>query len=489
MAGVVLGIFLLGYVTGHIALVTFIFKAILLILISITILVTVHELGHFLAAKAFGMRVEVFSIGFPPKLFSFRRGETDYQIGATPLGGYVKIAGMIDESFDRDVIDRQKAQEQAEKTGKDTSSFGPRPWEFRAKPVWQRLIVMVAGVVMNVILGITILSVMKYIYGAERTPMSEIEDGIIVVDNSVGQKLGFQNCDEIISYKGETYTYLEEYEDAGKIIADDAWYEVKRDGKIIRLDMPNNAQNYLSSKKLQPYLFTYKPTSHLTLIKSAQYTGSGLKIEPTARKAGMDSGDRILKLDDQSIFWFEDIRKFLKGKENQEILATVLRGNDTLQFNISLDEHAYLGVRPFVEQIEFSPWGALAAGTEAAFTAVFLNAQGFKNIATKEEVTAQENVMGMFQIAYRFVEAWNSGGIPAFLQLTALLSMILAFINILPIPALDGGHIVFLLIELITRREPSVKVKLVAQQIGILLILALMLFVLGNDIFQLASGG
>ncbi|MEM9984526.1 MAG: site-2 protease family protein, partial [Bacteroidota bacterium] len=186
IAAIILGAILLGYLAGELTLVLDVLRAIGLVLVGITILVTIHELGHFLTAKAFGMRVETFSIGFPPKLFSFTRGDTEYQIGATPLGGYVKISGIIDESMDADTIRHEKEREKLSKEDlsyyknhpEEAPDWMPKPWEFRAKPVWQRLIVMTGGVIMNVILGILIFSVMAYLYGEERIPMSQIKYGI-----------------------------------------------------------------------------------------------------------------------------------------------------------------------------------------------------------------------------------------------------------------------------------------------------------------------
>jgi len=488
IAGIILAAFALGYISGHLSLVIAIFKAILLILFSITILVTVHELGHFLAAKAFGMRVEIFSIGFPPKLFSFRRGETDYQIGATPLGGYVKIAGMIDESMDKEVIQREKAREEAEKGSTQTHNYGPRPWEFRAKPVWQRLIVMLAGVIMNVILGIAIFSSLKLVYGETRTPVSEIVGGIIIPEDttSLGSLIGLKTGDEILSYKGKKFDYIEEYIQQDLLINDKAWFEVEREGEKIRIDVPPYIQNYLGEDTIFPYIFTYRPTSHIRVFEKPKRSQTGELVGPAAFRAGLRTGDRIVQLGDSSISFFEDIYNYRLGRANQAIQTHYIRAGDTLATVIQLDSTGYLGVGPYTERVEFDPWTALVAGTQRAFRLVSTNAQGFANIA-KKDVKASKSLMGLPQIAWRFVSIWEERGIPGFLEFTAALSMILAFVNILPIPALDGGHVVFLLIEGITRREPSVKVRLVAQQIGLLLILGLMLYVIFNDIIQMAT--
>ncbi|MCI4671226.1 MAG: RIP metalloprotease RseP [Bacteroidia bacterium] len=485
LAGIILAIFVIGYITGYLNEVSLVFKSILLILISITILVTVHELGHFMAAKAFGIKVEIFSIGFPPKLFGFKRGETDYQIGAIPLGGYVKIAGMIDESMDREVIERERQREKAEKGNMPVNKAqGPQTWEYRAKPIWQRFIVMSAGVIMNVILGVFLFSALKYTVGEKRTPMTEIVGGITVTDSpaSLGSILNFKTGDEIVSYKGKTFEYVEDYQRQDLLIAEDAWYEVKREGEIVRINVPPTIQNHLGDKNVKQWLFLYEPTTHITVNEDRQIIGD-IEIQPVGYMAGLRSGDRIVKMDDTPVFWFNELSTFLDGKANQSINITHVRGKDTLISAVQLDSIGKLSVIPYFEEIEYDLWTAISIGSKEAFRLVRSNAQGFYNI-TKEGVDAGKSVMGLPRIANLLRKVWDDSGIPGFLWVTGALSMILAFINILPIPVFDGGHIVFLLIEAITRREPSVKVRLIAQQIGLLLILTLMILVLANDFIQ-----
>ena len=237
IVGTILMALLIGKLIGPEAYewITTFFKAVGLVLLGITLLVTIHELGHFLTAKWFGMRVEAFSIGFPPQLFSVKRGETDYQIGATPLGGYVKISGIIDESMDTQHIEEE-----------------PQPWEFRAKPVWQRLIVMTGGVIMNVLLGIFIFSMLSFAFGEKFTPMEELKNGVavrksvktenkcgdVVEKTTLGYYLGFRTGDKLLSYKGQSYPYFEDYNSPALLIEEDAYFEVEREGKTVRLDVP-----------------------------------------------------------------------------------------------------------------------------------------------------------------------------------------------------------------------------------------------------------
>jgi regulator of sigma E protease len=494
IAAIILGALLLGYALGELETAIDILRAIGLVLVGITILVTIHELGHFLTAKAFGMRVETFSIGFPPKLFSFTRGETEYQIGATPLGGYVKISGIIDESLDTNTISAEKAREQYSKEDlqyfkdhpDEAPDWWPKPWEFRSKPVWQRLIVMTAGVIMNVILGILIFSMMAYSYGEKRIPMSQVRYGIELPGNgpSLGSIVGFQTGDTLVSFKGKQFTYLGEYEDVQNLAADEAYYEVRRQGKIVRLDVPGDIQNYFSRDSILGLLFMPNIPALVSIDTSQQAQGY------PAYQAGVRDGDQIIRLDSTAIPLFSDLRAFMQGKANVPIQITVLRDGDTLQFTGQIGEDPVLGVAPNYQAIfeaetkEYGFFEAFIPGTKEAFGFVSSNVQGIKNLA-RPNVNASESVMGPFQIAKLYLRVFDQGGVISFLRLTGMLSMILAFVNILPIPALDGGHVVFLLIEGITRREPSAKVRIIAQQIGMFLILGLMLLILFNDAFRL----
>lgn len=503
IAAVILAVIGIGYALGALDRVFTILKAVGLLLLGITILVTIHELGHFLPAKWFGMRVDIFSIGFPPKLFGFKRGETEYQIGATPLGGYVKIAGMIDESLDRDTIEREKAREQQDQDWKSNAQLAPQPWEFRAKPVWQRLIVMLGGVTMNVILGVLIFSSLKYIYGEERTPINEVEYGVYVQPGvkSIGSLIGFQAGDSLVSFNGESHPYFEDYLDVNRLLADDAYYEVMRDGKVVRLDVRPDIQDFLDTNEdsVAPlFIFIdipatiYVPDS--IPIQSPEDKKKVLMVPSQASLAGLQTGDEIIGLDQQPINRYSQVLAFMFEKRahqqlNQPIDIQVLRAGDTMSFSFQPGSGGYLGVNQMMSQyieretIDFGIGGAIAAGAKTAFGAVSTNFKGFKNMA-QGEASVSKSLKGPIQIAGILLESFERGGFRAFLGLTGMLSMILAFVNILPIPALDGGHVVFLLIEGITRREPSVKVRLIAQQIGMVLVLGLMVFVLLNDTIQ-----
>lgn len=461
IAGIILLSILIGRISGHLDQVLTVLSAIGLVLLGITVLVTIHELGHFLTAKAFGMRVETFSIGFPPKLFSVTRGETEYEIGATPLGGYVKISGMIDESLDTDHL------------AKD-----PEPHEFRAKPVWQRLIVMVGGVVMNVILGIFIFSMLKFYYGENRIPMSEIQYGIEVIDESLGEMVGFQTGDKLISFKGETFPYFDDFSDPNLLINNNAYFEVERNGQKVKLDVPSDILNEFSNDSVRKILFLPDMPPQLAV-----------ESEGPAKSAGLQTGDLLTKIDSVPIALYSEMKAKLKNKENQTVDIEYQRDGQLFNATITLDTLSRLMVTPDTgffksEILKYGFFESFKPGTREAFSFLESNIKGFGKIFSGQ-VSARKSVMGPVKIAgtyQRVVEAEKSKG---FWLLTAMLSMILAFVNILPIPALDGGHVMFLLIEAVIGREPPTKVKLIAQQIGMVLILGLMVLIIFNDILNL----
>ncbi|MEL6653178.1 MAG: RIP metalloprotease RseP, partial [Bacteroidota bacterium] len=471
IAGVILLGLLIGKLTNNYGLAVQILKALGLVMLGITILVTIHELGHFLTAKMFGMRAETFSIGFPPKIFSFTKGETEYIFGAIPLGGFVKISGIIDESLDTEHLNEE-----------------PEPYEFRAKPVWQRLIVMTGGVIMNVILGVAIFWGFKYSFGDSYLPMSQVEHGIyvpayqVIPDSTedgevvmkevetLGYFLGFRTGDELISMNGESFPNFDDYLDKKRLIEDDAHYFVRRNGQEVKIEVPGNIQNYFSGEEKIPFLFNFRADNQIRLGRHIDENTHEETLVDTlpAIRAGLQDGDQVYMLDSTQIEWYWQLMEYVAEYDSKEaMMVRVIRNGDSLSIPVTPNEKGQLGVLPDIEytKVDYSFFGAFKPGVKKAFGFLTANAQGLSNLFTRKDVDRSKSVMGPIQIAKQYLLAFESGGMVRFLELTAMLSMILALVNILPIPALDGGHVVFLLIEAVTRKEPSPKVRIIAQQI------------------------
>jgi len=432
-----------------------------LLILSLGILVFWHELGHYLPAKWFGMKVDKFYLFFdwPRKLFSKKIGETEYGIGLLPLGGYVKIAGMIDESMDKD----QMAEE-------------AKPWEFRSKPAWQRLIVMIGGVSMNIILGIFIFSMVKYSQGEERLPMSSMKSGILVPDSSISSELGFQTGDIIVTCMGEPIQYFEDIANPSILLNQNVWFEVNRQGETVNIEVPEDLIDQFANKGKAAGLLFYPNPENWVVVDNTM----------PAAKAGIQNGDRIIKINDVNVKYFEEIRKNVKDRTSDTLTLIYARNTDTLQTLVVLDDKGLLGISPEDkferDKIEYGFLAAFAPGTRSAFSVIFDTFKGFRKIF-KGEVSASNSVAGPVRIAGMIGGNFQRDGWLGFWVLTGMLSMALAFMNILPIPALDGGHVIFLLIEIVTGKEPSLKVRMVAQQVGMVLLLSLMAFVVFNDIF------
>ena len=455
--------------------------AIVAVIVAIMILVFVHEMGHFLFAKLFKMRVDRFSVGFPPKIVGKKIGETEYVIGATPLGGYVKIAGMVDESMDADFATTE-----------------PQPWEFRAKPVWQRIIVICAGVVFNVILAAIIFISLKYVYG-ETHPLA-LEDGsVYVADSSLAaDMIGVRTGDRILAISGQPF----DPNSAGKsmidLLADSLTIAVERNGQRLVLTGPDDIMTQIHDAG-GGGLFG------LGLYNEPSIVGEVIEGRP-AKAGGLQTGDRIVSINGEPVlFWvqmtqviqnsegrplaFEWIRSgasgeaaptdtpdALPGGANDRYSATIAAAlDDDGQYRIGIGLPDRRETYNFVQAI-----GGGVAATWLNTKAIVIN---LKRIFTGRE-NLRKNLGGPVMVAKITGQAAQRGG-EAFWSIVALLSITLAIVNILPIPALDGGHLVFLLYEGITRREPSLKVRMVTQQVGMVLLLTLMAFLVFNDILRL----
>ncbi|MBP3192425.1 RIP metalloprotease RseP [Natronogracilivirga saccharolytica] len=440
-----------------------ILQTVLIFVAAIFILVLVHELGHFLAAKLFGMRVERFSIGFPPRLVGVKKGDTDYCISALPLGGYVKISGMVDESMD----DSFEASE-------------PKDYEYRSKPVWQRMIVITAGVIFNMLLAYAIFAVITFSHGVNQIPAENIQ-GMYIPDTSTAADVGFETGDRLVAVNDKEIEYVRrgQFFSMSDITSRSLSFTVERDGEMITIEPPADFLDYLARNP------------EFLELQNALPSKVGAVAEDTpAEKAGLQEGDEIIAIDGEEIgYWAQMVEKIQAGGE--EMLFTVRRNSDTLEKTISpeperrvigiaiVDPHQYFGY----ETISFGVFGSIREGVNQAHDTLFGIINGFRQLLTGT-ISVRENLGGPVAIASVTAEVTERGGALGFWNFTAFLSITLALMNILPIPMLDGGHLMFLIYEAVTRREPSMKVRMALQQIGFILLISLMIFVTFNDILR-----
>lgn len=424
------------------------------LILGLSILVGLHEWGHLITAKIFGMRVEKYFIGFPPKIWSIQRGETEYGIGAIPLGGFVKISGMVDESLDTKNL-----------------SAEPEPWEFRAKPAWQRLIVMLGGIIVNVITGVIIFITLTYYEGHDYIAAKDVKYGIVA--HKLGQEIGLRTGDKIVAINGKSF---EDFAEVRKVFLEsNSYYTVERGGERVDVYVPNDFIEKVSDKKnarefIDP-IFPFK-------------VGELVPAMP-ADKAGLKTGDKIVKLNETPINFYHEIQAALDKAKNQTVTLTVERTGQTIPLPIKVSPEGTIGFYPEkdlkITHIDYSFGESIAVGSGKAFSVVTDNIRGFGKIF-RGEVSASKALSGPIGIAQMFGGIWDWG---RFWFLTGLLSMVLAFMNILPIPALDGGHSVLLIYEMVTGHKPSDKFLEGAQKVGMVILLGLMVFAFGNDIFKL----
>ncbi len=448
---------------------------ILPILGAIMLLVFVHEMGHFLFAKLFKMRVERFSIGFPPKIVGKKIGETEYVIGATPLGGYVKIAGMVDESMDTDFTETE-----------------PQPWEFRAKPVWQRIVVITAGVIFNMILAAVIFIGLKYAYGERYVPpLGEV----FVADSSLAYDMGLRTGDRILAVNGKPMEGIIGLEGLQELIAaDQLEITVVRGRDTLTLEGPRDIMTQLS-----------RSSGNLGIAFDPPIVGAVVEGAP-ADEIGLLPGDRILAINGEPVRFWRDMTEKIQASGGEPITlrwerpdsladrpvppaaqwvgsGTNGRVYEALVTPRKDGDRYVLGVYQITRYVQYDFDDAVVAGFKDTWLNTKIIVTSLKRVFFGSE-SIRENIGGPIRVAVLTRDAAASGAY-AFWNIVAVLSITLAIINILPIPALDGGHLVFLLYEAVTRREPSLKVRMVMQQIGMVLLLALMTFLIFNDLLRL----
>jgi regulator of sigma E protease len=429
------------------------------LLLGLSILVILHELGHFWAARAFGIKVEKFYLFFDAwgfKLFHFNYKGCEYGIGWLPLGGYVKIAGMIDESMDTEQL-----------------AGPPQDWEFRSKPAWQRLIVMLGGVTVNIILGIFIFWMLTFKYGETYIPNDKLPYGI--APGTVGKTIGLEAGDRIIAVNGQTVERFEELS-SSKVLLGNSQLSVLRNGAQKEIVVPGNILDQVADEGIAQFI---QPRIKLGAIKE-------LVADGPAAKAGLKEKDQIVSINSLPLTYFDQLQDQLKTFKNKEVKLGVLRGSDTLSLAAKVNEEGALGffINPVVdiptETKNYNLAAALPVGASKAWGSFMDNAKGIAKVVTGE-VKANKAFTGPIGIATMFGSTVNW---IKFWSLVGLLSMALALMNLLPIPALDGGHAVFLLIEMIKGKPLSDRFMEKAQMVGFFILMALMVFVFGNDIFK-----
>jgi len=430
------------------------------LLLGLSILVILHELGHFLAARAFGIKVEKFYLFFDAwgfKLFSIKRGDVEYGIGWLPLGGYVKIAGMIDESMD-------KAQ----------MALPPKPWEFRSKPAWQRLIVMLGGVFVNIVVGIFIFWMLTFKFGETYIANSSVKSGIN--PGSIGKEIGLKQGDRVIAVNGKKVIRFDELL-SSKVLLGNTTLTISREGKAIDIKIPDNILNKVSDLGIEEFI------SRTPLITSTIDT---VVAGRPAFKIGMQKGDRIVAVNGTPVKYNVDVIKEMRKLKSKTVNVEADRAGQRMIFMVPTDTAGTIGIGFNVneikeETINYGFFQALPIGVNQAWISFSDNGKGIWKVLTGK-IKANKAFSGPVAIAqkvYGGVWIWSH-----FWASTALISIALAFMNLLPIPALDGGHVVFLIVEMIKGKPLGDKFMEGAQMVGFVMLLCLMVFVLGNDIFK-----
>ena len=435
---------------------------ILQFLLSLSILVLIHELGHFMFARIFKTRVEKLYLFFDPwfSLFKFKRGDTEYGIGWLPLGGYAKISGMIDESLDTEQMKQP-----------------PQPWEFRSKTSGQRLLIMTGGVLFNFILAMLIYVAVLFAWGETYLPTKNLKYGIVT--DSVGYELGLRNGDKILSVDNQ---YIDNfYSITSDILLNDRkTVQVERDGQVVNINITiDYIKKVLKRQGLIEPRYPFGP-----------YVISTFARESPAKSAGVLENDELTGIDNVKFTWFDEFQQYIAANKNRPMVMNLLRNGEPVDITVTPTQAGMLGIASTLRSISdifelktisYGFFQSIPAGIGKGIKSIGDYLKQFKLIFSRH-TKAYESLGGFITIGSIFPGTWDW---QSFWELTAFLSIILAVMNILPIPGLDGGHVMFLLFEVITGRKPSDKFLEYAQIAGMIILFSLLIFANGNDIIRL----
>ncbi len=428
------------------------------VILSLSLLVLVHEFGHYVTARMFGIRVEKFYLFFPPAVLKFKpkKSDTEFGIGCIPLGGFCKISGMIDESMDREAMAKP-----------------PQPWEFRSRPAWQRLIVLAGGVLMNVILAIVLYIAILYSWGEQYV---RTEDAVYGIETgSLAAEIGFMDGDMIIEFDG--HPAPDNFANLQIDMLRDQVREVTviRDGDTVVVPI---SQEYMPAMLNTPGMFGIR----LPIMVGA-LPDSSINVSADLRQ-----GDRFLAAGDIPVTYYNELQDALAGHAGGTVDLKMLRDGDTITVLVKVSPSGKIGVllqRDIsgikVTEKEYTLLSAIPAGFKLTFSTIGNYIQEL-GLIFKPDTGAYKSVGSFITIGSIFPSAWNW---QIFWNITALLSVMLAVMNLIPIPALDGGHILFTIYEMITGRKPSEKFMEIAQMAGMLMLLVIMVLAFGNDIMRL----
>lgn len=435
------------------------------LLLSLSILIIFHEFGHFITARWFKCRVEKFYLFFDPwfSLFKKKKGDTEYGIGWLPLGGYVKISGMIDESMDKEAM-KQPAQ----------------PWEFRSKPAWQRLIIMIGGVTVNVLLAFIIYAMILFVWGEKQTPMDGVKNGIWITD-SLMYEIGLRNGDKIVSINDKP---VENFENLNALVITGEKLVVDRNGEQQTITLPVNLIEKLVESKRKRGL--------MLMPRVPAIIGEFEKKDTSyAKAAGLQANDRIVSIDTVPVQYFDEMIPLVGKKKNETVQLKVDRGgqevsivskvNSDGKIGLSIlsdEEYEKLGVLKVIRH-KYGFFEAIPAGVGKAIDKLKFYVDQFRLILNPQ-TGAYKGIGGFKSMGSIFPAQWDW---ESFWSITAFFSIVLAFMNLLPIPALDGGHVLFTLVEMITGRKPNEKFLEYAQVVGMVILFGLLIYANGNDLF------